>query len=188
MSLFGQHKVSQEVWCELFKCMLAQRGSLCRVFVVLLIPKGQTDQVKTCTKVVLYGVFFFFCCFSECWIFGRLHPQRSSDWLQAHGHPNSATSDCYQEVHSQASGSRRSLIHPTFLCQPGGQASKPHGSAACSCLLCHSINPKPAHLQCPGEVGPAWPPASSSGWASFRPTANPQSRTGAVHACPAQRS
>lgn len=129
-----------------------------------------------------------FVCFTELWILGSLHPKCSSDWLQAYGHSNPATSDCYQEVYAQTSGSWGSLIYPTFLCQPSSQASKPHSSSACPSFLRHSLNPKPAHLQCPGEVSPAWPPASSSRWAPFWPAARSQPHTGAVHACPAQRS
>ncbi|KAI4828338.1 hypothetical protein KUCAC02_022434, partial [Chaenocephalus aceratus] len=35
-----------------------------------------------------------------------LHPKRSSDWLQAYGHSNPATSYCHQEIYTQTSGTR----------------------------------------------------------------------------------
>lgn len=129
-----------------------------------------------------------FCCFSELWILSSLHPQRPSDWLQAYGHSKPATSDCHQEIYAQTSGSWGGLVYPPFFCQPGGQASKPHSSSACPSLLRYSLNPEPAHLQRPGEVGPARPPASSPDGAPFWPAAHSQPCTGAVHACPAQRS
>lgn len=129
-----------------------------------------------------------FCCFSELRILGSLHPQRSSDRLQAHGHPNPAASDCHEEVYAQTSGTRGGLVHPPFSCQPCGQGSKPHRSSACTCLLRYSLNPEPANLQRPGEIGPARPPASSPNWPPLWPAAHSQPCTGAVHACPAQRS
>lgn len=129
--------------------------------------------------------------FSEFWIhgtFSRLHPERSRDRLQAYGHPNPASTDCHQEVYAQTSNSWGSLIYITFSFKSYGQDSNPHGSSAGSGLLCYSINPKPAHLQCPSEVGSAWTPASSPWWAQFWPAAHSQPRAGAVHARSAQRS
>lgn len=130
-----------------------------------------------------------FCFFPELWIFSSLHPQCSSDGLQADGHSHPAASDCNQEVHTQTSGSWRRLIHPSFLRQPGGQASKPHDSPASPGFLRHGLHSEPAHFQCSGEVGPAGAPAAPSpGGLPVWPAACPQPRTGAVHACPAEGS
>lgn len=151
-------------------------------FNVLYWPVMQLSYLVVLTEAELFS------CFSELWLICNLHPQRTSDRVQTYGHSNSATSDCYQEDYAQTSGSWGGLVCPPFLCQPCGQTSKPFSSSTCSSFLRYSLNPQPAHLQCPGEVGPAWPPASSSRWAPFCPAAHSQPCTGTVHACPAQRS
>lgn len=55
----------------------------------------------------------------ELRIVRNLDPQRSGDWIQANGHPDSATSDCYQEDYTQTPD-WGSLGHLPFFCQPSG--------------------------------------------------------------------
>lgn len=123
----------------------------------------------------------------ELRIVRNLDPQRSGDWIQANGHPDSATSDCYQEDHTQTPG-RGSLSRPPFLRQPSGEAPELYASSTGPGLLRYRLNPEPAHLQRSGEVGPAWPPASSPRRAHLWPAARPHPRPSAVHARPAKRS
>ncbi|TWW57485.1 Lipoma-preferred partner -like protein [Takifugu flavidus] len=43
----------------------------------------------------------------------NLDPQRSGDWIQTDGHPDSATSDCYQEDYTQSPGGGASATPPS---------------------------------------------------------------------------
>lgn len=133
---------------------------------------------------------FLSVLFLERWTFCGLDSAGSSDWLQADGHPPSATSDCNQEVYAQTSGSWWGLVRSAVFHQPGtgGQASGPRRTAASPGLLRHRLNSEPAHFQCPGEVGPAGATAPGAGRPQLRPAADPQPCAGAVHACSAQGS